>query len=356
MKTRIISMLPELSRGDAVSNDALAIHRLLKKAGYDAVLCVERANYIPKDETVLPADDLSFIQKEDVVLYHLSTGTQLNYRVGRLQCKKIVRYHNITPPEFFQNLMTLKVASSMDGLYGAKYLADKVDFCICDSDFNRQDLLRMNYQCPIYVVPILIAFEDYTKTPDTAILKDLEHTTDIIFTGRIAPNKRQEDVICAFYYYQKYYNPDARLHLVGNPSGMEPYYQKLLSYIEKLGVKNVTFTGHIPFSAMLAYYAGADLFLCMSDHEGFCVPLVEAMHFSLPIVAKDAAAVGETLGGSGILLQDKNPMEAAAIMNRVISDEAFRQELIAEEKKRLLDFDTEKVGSQFLEILQEFLK
>lgn len=346
-------MLAELSRGDAVSNDALAIHRLLKREGYDAILCVERANYVPQNEKIISTLDLSFIDSDDIVLYHLSTGTTLNYRFGRLKCRKIVRYHNITPPQFFQNLMTLKVASSMDGYYGAKYLADKVDLCICDSDFNRQDLIRMNYRCPIYVAPILMAFEDYRTKPDHNILQMLENHVDIIFTGRIAPNKRQEDVIRAFYYYQKYYNPDARLHLVGNPSGMEPYYEKLQGYIKRLGGCNVHFTGHIPFAEMLAYYKGADLFLCMSDHEGFCVPLVEAMYFSLPIVAKDAAAVGETLGDSGVLLKDSNPIEAAAIMNRIIRDEQLRNSVIESEKTRLLDFETQKVEKQILTIIRE---
>ena len=355
MKRRIISMLAVLSKGDAVSNDAVAIHRLLEDAGYETVFCAERAYYEPTGIKVVSATDLSFICESDVVLYHLSTGTDLNYRFGRLKCKKIIRYHNITPPFYFQNYTTLKVASSMDGLYGAKYLADKADYCICVSDYNRQDLIRMNYRCPMDVMPILIAFDDYQKKPDEKVLNDMKNTTDIIFTGRIAPNKRHEDVIQAFYYYQKYYNADARLHLVGNPIGMEPYYQKLLEYVERLGVKNVHFTGHIPFSEMLAYYAGANLLLCMSDHEGFCVPLVEAMYFSIPILAKDAAAVGETLGGSGILLKDNNPLEAAALMNRVLQDDSLRNTIIQEQHARLSDFSSQKVQKQCLELMEKFL-
>lgn len=355
MRTRIISMLAVLSKGDAVSNDALAIHKLIKRAGYEAVLCAERAYYTPDGEKIIPADDLGFIRENDIVLYHLSTGTGLNYRLGQIRCKKIIRYHNVTPPEFFQNCSTLKIASAMDGLYGAKYLADKADFCICVSDYNRQDLYRMNYRCPMCVVPILIAFEDYRTVPNQEILAGMKNTTDIVFTGRIAPNKRQEDVIQAFYYYQKYYNPDARLHLVGNPAGMENYYEKLLWYVKKLDVKNVNFTGHISFADMLAYYAGGNLLLCMSDHEGFCVPLVEAMYFSVPIIAKKAAAVGETLGDAGILLKDPSPAETAAVMNRVLTDPVLRQKIIQNEKERLEDFATERVEQQLLEALENFV-
>lgn len=106
--------------------------------------------------------------------------------------------------------------------------------------------------------------------------------TNFIFVGRVAPNKKQEDVIRAFYCYKKYCNPKSRLFIVGSYNGMERYYHRLRRYVGALELDNVVFTGHIPFAQILAYYHLADLFLCMSDHEGFCVPLVEAMYFNLP--------------------------------------------------------------------------
>ena len=156
----------------------------------------------------------------------------------------------------------------------------------------------MGYTCPIDVCPILIPFSDYEKEPDRRVLRRYkgDGKTNLLFVGRIAPNKKQENVIRAFYFYHKYYSPDSRLFLVGSWSGMESYYERLCDYVKALGIaEHVVFTGHIRFDEILAYYHLADVFLCMSEHEGFCVPLVEAMYFHVPIVAYSCAAVPDTL-------------------------------------------------------------
>ena len=151
----------------------------------------------------------------------------------------------------------------------------------------------MGYTCPIDVLPILIPFDDYAKTPSQQVIdRYSDGYTNLIFTGRIAPNKRQEDVIRAFYDYKKFYNPKSRLILVGGHNGMERYYHRLKSYINALELEDVVFPGHIKFDEILAYYKIADVFLCQSEHEGFCVPLVEAMYFDVPVVfAKKAQSI-----------------------------------------------------------------
>ena len=215
----------------------------------------------------------------------------------------------------------------------------------------------MGYKCKIDVLPILIKFEDYEKKPNKLVMKKCDDGyTNIIFVGRIAPNKKQEDVIESFYYYNKYYNEKSRLILVGSYGGMEKYYVRLKDYSEKLGAKNVIFTGHIKFDEILAYYHMADLFLCMSEHEGFCVPLVESMYFDVPIIAYDSCAIGGTLAGSGILLKDKKALETAGVMNYVLTHEQIKDELIKNQKTRLADFDNEVIAKQFLEYLSNYLE
>ena len=169
---------------------------------------------------------------------------------------------------------------------------------------------------------ILIPFDDYKKEPDAEVRQKMteDRYTNILFTGRIVPNKRQEDVIATFYHYHKYYNPKSRLILIGNYTGMESYYESLQRYIDELGAEDIIFPGHISFPAILAYYATADLFLCMSDHEGFCVPLVEAMNFEVPVLAKNTTAIPYTLGGSGMMLEDNDPLVAATAINRILTD------------------------------------
>jgi len=236
-------------------------------------------------------------------------------------------------------------------------LADEVDYALADSEYNAKELRKLHYCCSVDVMPILLSFEDYEKQPDAQTVEEFgDGKTNIIFTGRIAPNKKQEDVINAFYHYQKYYNPDSRLILVGSYFNMEGYYEQLRDYVQKLGAKDVVFTGHVSFEKMLGCYHGADLFLCMSEHEGFCVPLLEAMYFDIPIVAYQSSAIGYTLGGSGILLDKKNPLETAGVMDKVIRDEALRNRILSKQRKRLQDFGKERTERLFMEKIEGFLK
>ncbi len=353
---KIINMIPILAFGDAVGNDTMAVHNSLKKAGYDSVVAASYADEKLGKNVAVSTKDLSFIKPEDIVIYHLSTGNELNVRFGNLNCRKIIKYHNITPPEFFFGYNKVALNSCIDGYREAASLSDKPEFAFADSAYNRNELIRMGYQCDIEVLPILIPFEDYKKEPDREVMKKMDDGyTNIIFTGRIVPNKRQEDVITAFYYYQKYYNPRSRLILVGNYSWIDTYHDSLEQYVKALGAQNVIFTGHISFAAILAYYKSADLFLCMSDHEGFCVPLVESMFFDVPILAKDTSAVGGTLGGSGILLPDKDPKMAAGMMNKILTDKEMREKILSNQRERLADFDNHKVEKQLLARIKELV-
>jgi len=173
--------------------------------------------------------------------------------------------------------------------------------------------------------------------------------------GRIAPNKRQENVIRAFYQYRKL-NPDSRLILVGSYLGMENYYQRLVKYAKALGIEDdVVFTGHIKFSEILAFYHVADAFVCMSEHEGFCVPLVEAMFFNVPVIAYDTSAISDTLGGSGVLLDSNDPVFTAHVINRVLTDEKLRESIVEGQKKRLEDFSYERIKDIFEKQLKGFI-
>lgn len=354
---KIISMLPVLAFGDAVGNDTIAVHESLKKEGYESVIVAAIIDERLGKDVAVDANDLSWIKPEDVVIYHLSTGHELNDRFGALSCHKIIKYHNITPPEFFFGYNRDAMTNCMNGYRDAYKLQNKADFCFVDSAYNGSELERMGYQCPIDVLPILIPFDDYKKEPDAQIMAQMDDGyTNIVFTGRVVPNKRQEDVIAAYAVYKKHYNPKSRLIFVGNYVGMEAYYDNLKKYAEVLGVEDVIFTGHISFAGILAYYKSADLFLCMSDHEGFCVPLVEAMYFDVPVLAKDTSAIADTLGGSGMLLSDQNPAIAAAAMHRILTDEQLRTQMLENQKERLKDFDHDRVEKILLDRIKEYVE
>lgn len=355
---RVIQVLPTMAYGDAVGNDTMALYYTLKDMGYETKIYAENIDKRLNGETgIEKISKLKKLRDEDVIIYHLSTGTALNYRIADYGGKLIMLFHNITPPEYLKKYNKRLERICEDGWNGTRYLSDKVSYCLADSEYNKQDLIRLGYQCKIDVLPILIRFSDYEKKPSNKIIKKYKDDgyTNILFTGRIVPNKKQEDVIAAFACYQKYYNEKSRLFIVGSDSGMENYSTQLKNYVDELQVQNVLFTGHIPFDEILAYYHLADMFLCMSEHEGFCVPLVEAMYFDVPIVAYDKAAIKDTLGGSGLLLTDKNPLEVAGAVNRLLIDADLKERVLRNQKIRLRDFSHELINGRFKEYLKLFI-
>lgn len=351
---RIVQMLPALTPGDAVGNDVLAIEQVIREMGYGTAIYAGLVHEKLRGKG--QNWDKMQVSPQDVILYHHATGNDMCFELEKFPCRKIMVYHNITPPEFFRGFSKEAQRGTEYGIRCTKYLADKVDYCLADSEFNKQDLLAMGYRCPIDVRPILIPFSDYEKQPDGATLQKYQDgATNILFVGRIAPNKKFEDLIRAFYYYKTEKNPNARLLLVGSCGGLENYDAALREYVKTLGLSDVVFSGQVSFPEILAYYRAADLFLCMSEHEGFCVPLVEAMFFDVPIVAYDSTAIASTLGGSGVLLKDKSPVFVGEMMHRVLSDSALQRQLIEGQRNRLGDFAYEKVRDQLVAYLEAFL-
>lgn len=356
---RIIQLLPTISYGDAVGNDTLAIQEIIRQMGYETQIYAENIDSRLPARTAMPFSQFPNLSHDDVVIYHGSTGTDLNFRLPQLGGRKIMIYHNITPPDFFQPYSPSAEQLTAFGLQGIENLKDKLDYCIAVSEFNKANLREMGYGCPIDVCPILIPFGDYKKTPNKRIMQ--QYTGDgfvnILFTGRVAPNKKQEDIIRAFFYYHTYYNKKSRLILVGSWNGMEKYHDRLCDYANTLKLSDsVIFTGHIKFDEILAYYRLADVFLCMSEHEGFCVPLVEAMHFDVPVIAYRSTAIPDTLGGSGLLLESKHPEVAAAVIHQIISDSRFRQKLVEGQRRRLEDFSYENIRKRLVGLLGNFLE
>ena len=144
--------------------------------------------------------------------------------------------------------------------------------------------------------------------------------------------------------------------MVGNPLGFERYDESLKQYAKELGLDDIIFTGGVPFQEILAYYHLADAFLCMSEHEGFCVPLVEAMFFRVPIFAYDSTAIPSTLGGSGVLLEEKNPIFVAKVMQRVLEDERLKEQVVKGQQERLRDFSYERIYAQLEKCMHRFIQ
>lgn len=354
---KIVQLLTTIAYGDAIGNDTLAIRDFIREKGYETAIYAECIDGRLPAGTALPWDRMPTLERDDILLYHASTGTPLNIRLLSYGGKKVMIYHNVTPPRYFSGYSPTAEDNCRWGELQIGYIARYVDSCIADSEYNKQQLLAMGCQCPIEVCPILIPFEDYEKAPDEKLLQKYrgDGWTNLLFVGRIAPNKCQQDVIRAFYVYQKRYNPKSRLFLVGNGTG-EKYQQQLADYAQQLGIADkVIFPGHIKFNAILAYYHLADVFVCMSEHEGFCVPIVEAMHFRKPIVAYASTAIPETLGRGGLLLDSKDPELAAGAINHVLEDSNLKKYLLSRQEEELKRFQYEAVKERFWECMQRML-
>ena len=235
---KIVQVLTSFAFGDAIGNDVCALDTALKSMGYQTEIYAEYIDKRIKKEHVFLINRLIKLEKEDIIIYHLSTGTELNYKVAQSKARLLIYYHNITPPEFFHEYNLRTEESCRQGLEAAEYLAKKAEYCWSVSEFNKKDLLTMGYQQKIDILPILIPFDDYKKQPNREIIRKYgeDGVVNLLFTGRVAPNKKHEDIIRAFYYYKKYKNPKSRLFLIGGFDKKDRYFQKLQQYIEKLGL------------------------------------------------------------------------------------------------------------------------
>lgn len=348
---RIVQLLPSLARGDAIGNETICMDEILRQAGYETRIYADYLGPGIGDDLASAAGDLMGIREGDLVVYHLSIGSRLNRVVAELPCRKIYIYHNITPAHFFAGCNSIMECKAQRGLFEISQMRGTADLVLAHSQYNKDHLLSMGYTCPIEVLPILIPWEDYERTADPNILQKYQDDRyNVLFAGRIAPNKKQEDLIAAFYEFHKNYCCRSRLILVGNENGMESYGRELRQYVTALGLgeDDVVFTGHVAFEELLAFYQVADVFLSLSEHEGFGVPLVEAMHFSVPVVAYDAAAVGETLGESGILLDRKEPAYVSRVLHMLQTHSQLRGEIVAGQRRRGNDFEKNRVAERFL--------
>lgn len=325
------------TNGDAISNEARVIRDLFRRWGYESDIFCEPRRILPqlraeaKDAQLYAAT----ADESDTVLLHLSIGSPVNDVFKTLRCRKAILYHNVTPPEYL-HLVNKRTAYSLEqGRDQARSLRDTASVVMADSHFNARELKEMGYN-DVRVLPLVLDLDKLTAQPDRRTVRRFrDDRVNVLFVGRCAPNKKIDDVIRAFYCFQKYVEPRSRLIHVGSFDGVESYYYLLKTLVRDLGLDAVHFAGSVPQAQLNAFYASADAFLCMSEHEGFCIPLIEAMVHDVPIVAYSAAAVPETLDGAGILFHEKQFEAVAEMMGQVVRDGKLRRGVLTGQRERL---------------------
>jgi glycosyltransferase involved in cell wall biosynthesis len=262
-----------------------------------------------------------------------------------------LRYHNITPAYFFRGLQEELARDLAWGRDQARSLAKTAAVNMADSRFNAAELIALGYP-DVHVVPLVLDFGAIGARADRRVLRALrDGQINILFVGRCAPNKRLEDALCAFNYFQKTVEPNARFIHVGSFAGLERYQALLAVYARNLHLDQVVFAGAVPQGELAAYYEAAHLFLCMSEHEGFCIPLIESMAHNLPILAYAAGAVPETLDGTGVLVREKRWDYIAEMMGQLTRRGSFREAVVRGQQQRLERYQERNLEAELKECL-----
>jgi len=322
-------VLATLGYGDAIGHEVLGIQRVLRQAGYTSDIFVETADPRLEDLTRDFRELVEASHRDNILIHHFSIGSKASRIAYALPDRMVLVYHNITPPEYFADIHRLLVRLCYHGRRELAAYTGRCDLALGDSEFNRRELEALGFP-ETGVLPVVPGFSHLEGPPNDVVAREFDDEwTNVLFVGRIIPNKRIENLIRFFAAYKTRYNHRSRLLIVGSYGGFERYLAMLHQLVARLGVHDVHFTGHVSNEELTAYYDVADVFLCASEHEGFCVPLVEAFHERIPVLALARTAVPDTMDGAGVLYAEPDPAEVAMLLDLVVSDQALQERILA---------------------------
>jgi len=336
----------------AVGGHIAEMQKLCHDLGWESEVFTEHLRGLPGHDY---RDYPRHAKPDDLLVYHTAIGSPVSDFVAGRPERIVVDHHNLTPVGFFAPWEPWMVHGLAWGINQLRELAPRAVLGIGDSSFNEGELREAGCKRTT-VVPILIDLEQFDREIDTALLDRLRRTgTTWLFVGRIAPNKCHHDLIKAFAVYRRVYDGDALLRIVGG-SASDTYVETLHEFVSALQLDDaVDFVGSVSDAALSAHYAAADVYVCTSEHEGFCVPVLEAMHHGTPVVAFAAGAVPETVGRGGICLTSKDPGRVAAAVHRVRSDPATRDALVAAGRRHLASFSLAESRRRMTAALEQAL-
>jgi len=318
--TRIHQVLATLGYGDAIGHEVLGVQRVLRGAGYESEIFVEAADHRLEALTRDFRELVDFSHPDNLLLHHFSLGSKASRTAYALPDRMALIYHNITPPEYFIHVNRRLAWQCFLGRRELRAYSERCDLALGDSEFNRSDLEALGFP-RTDVLPVVPDFSHLDRPANRCVAVQFDDGwTNILFVGRVVSNKKIEDLIRFFHAYHTIHNPRSRLLIVGTHTAFERYFAALTNLTAALGLAHVHFVGQVSDEELVAYYEIADIFLSASEHEGFCVPLVEAFYKQVPVIAYAATAVPATMDGAGVLYDDKDPRRVAAIIDAVASN------------------------------------
>jgi glycosyltransferase involved in cell wall biosynthesis len=347
--------VPAAHRGDAIGDSARRVRDLLRSKGHHAELFALTLDDDLRDD-VKPFDDPE-ARTGDVTILHFALPSPMTAAFATLPGARVLQYHNITPAPFFAGYDASMFRLASLGRRELATLVGHVDRALGDSDYNRRELESLGF-APTGVLPIAVDFERITGAPRRPALERVldDGLLNFLFVGRIAPNKRIDDHIRLAEHYKRYVDLQYRFIFVGKADAVPAYYAALRGLILEyhLPPDRFLFTGPVPNSDLAAYYRAADVYISLSEHEGFCVPLLEACAAGVPVLAYGAGAVPETMGGAGVVFNPKDLEYAAEWLGTLAYDDEVRARVIAGQFARLRDFGDDRIARELDRLIEDF--
>jgi len=337
--------VPAAHTGDAVGDGARRMRDMLRSLGHTADLFAMHVDEELADE-VRPFHDPAALSG-DITFLHYAIASRMTAALETIPRRRVVQYHNVTPAAFFAPYDAGLFRLATRAREELRTLAGHVDLALGVSEFNRRELEEMGF-APTGVLPIAVDLARVTARVSRPALEGVldDGLANFLHVGRIAPNKKIEDHIRLAALYSKYVDADCRFIFVGRCDVVPRYYSMVRTLVTQYGLRRdrVIFTGAVPDEELAIYYQHADVYVSLSEHEGFCVPLVEAMAAGVPVMAYAAAAIPETLDGAGIQFAPKDLELAAELLGELTFNDELRTRVVFEQRKRLERFSDERLS------------
>jgi glycosyltransferase involved in cell wall biosynthesis len=334
--TRVDQYVHTFRSRDAVSDEARLFRDRLRGRGF-------RASIVAVDADPAVAHEVEPFEPRgpvlaDAAIYHHATVADVGARLARWNGRKALLYHGVTPAGLFRPYQPAFARLLEDGSAVLRRIVPRFPVLLADSAFGAGEL-RALAGVEVGVLPFCLDERRFAASPERA--ERAEPGARWLSVGRLSPNKGLLELVAAFAAYV-HVDPAATLTLVGAYAATDPYYWAVRAAIDRAGVfGRVRITGSVDDAELVRWYTESDVYVCLSEHEGFCVPLVEAMHFDLPVVAAARTAIPETLGGAGVLLHDAGAAVVAAVVADVMNDRDRREAVVAAQRARCAAFEPE---------------
>ena len=339
--------------GYSVSNYALALQDAFQQWGFQSTIFASEVDPTLGNK-VKPLSKFRPRKNELLMLHFVMANEVTAWLKQYPEQLLILSYHNVTPTHFFTGIGGQYAQGTRQTQSELSVFQVQTKLALAFSRFSAQDLAVAGYT-NIKTIPILMPATLQELTPDPDVMTAVRTHPNLLFVGRIAPNKRCEDAIKILHQCRQI-EPAAHLYLVGPRRHARPYADWLCDFVRQYNLQDaVTFTGYVSDAELAAYYRQADIFIMMSEHEGFGIPLVEAMRFDLPVIAYDSTAVTETMGGVGVLIKQKRYDVIAALIHEINTNSDLRRKILAAQRERVQTFAPERVLAQLHAAIEELL-